>query len=170
MLRQILKMPKICKNSLSRDKNGVAAIEFALLFLPFFVFFTILLEILLLVYKSVALDFVNSAAAKYASSFSYEQNYVAKYDEYISSRQKNLLFFLRGGDFSRHLAFCKSVHEAAKNTCTGANDDNLIVIYEISHEISPLILGNWIDGGRKITSRVAYFSERRKIHEKPTAP
>lgn len=151
---------KPIKAGLLKDARGVAAIEFALLFLPFFIFFSILLEVIFVTYESVALEYANSRAAKYASSFSYKDGYEARYSEFLESKSKNVLFFTKG-EVNSKLTFCKSVQEAIKGACTGSNDDNLLIIYELSYKLNPLFAFVWRDD-RTITSRVMYYSQRHK--------
>ncbi|MBZ8006795.1 pilus assembly protein [Campylobacter sp. RM9334] len=147
------------KNFLN-DIKGIAAIETAMLLFPFLVFVTILVEVLLLVYTSVAIDYVNSQAATYASSFFYKENYLTKYKEELDRQRQKIGFFLTDGSFDISIAYCNDLNELSKEKCESNNDESIINLYELTYRVRTIFLFNWIEKGKVLKSKLAYYNER----------
>lgn len=152
------------KNFLN-DIKGVAAIETAMLLFPFLVFVTILVEVLLLVYTSVAIDYVNSQAAAYASSFSYKENYLTKYKEELDRQRQKIGFFLTDGSFDISIAYCKNTKELSEELCEASNDESIINLYELTYRVRTIFLFNWIEKGKVLKSKLVYYNERNEKND-----
>lgn len=149
-----------------KSSKAVAAIETAMLLFPFLVFVTILIEVLLLVYVSVAIDYVNSQAATYASSFSYKENYMKKYKEELDRQRQKVGFFLTNGSFDISISYCNNVKELSEEKCESSNDESVINLYELTYKVKTIFLSNWIERNKVIKSKLAYYNERNgKINE-----
>lgn len=140
------------------DKNGVIAIEFAMLLLPFLIFLFVLIEVLLLTYESVALNWLNATAGKEAATFLKDKE--RRYKEIIKSHENDIGFFLKIGSYKAKVSYCKDLSELAKNSC-GTDDENAkISLFELSYKVPPLFLYSWIEPNKVIKSRLVYANER----------
>lgn len=141
------------------DTKGVVAIEFAMLLLPFLIFLMILIEILLLIYKEVSIEYINSMAAKESSTFLKDKK--EHYENYIKNRLKDIGFFLKD-NYVISLKYCKNFEDLSKNKCGSNEENSQIIVYELKHKIKPILIYNYIDKNKVIISRLAYFNERVK--------
>ncbi|PAF51704.1 hypothetical protein BKH43_00230 [Helicobacter sp. 13S00401-1] len=148
--------------SFLQDKKGVAAIEFAMLLLPFFILIVIIIETSILIYQNAMISYIGFNASSYASSFNYKEGYETKYKEYLDSKKNRFLSFVSPEKLTLNLEYCKNITELANNSCTGSPQENQIVIYNLSYHVSPLFPLAWVDKrARYITSSNIFFSERR---------
>ncbi|PAF45748.1 TadE/TadG family type IV pilus assembly protein [Helicobacter sp. 11S02629-2] len=145
-----------------KEQKGVAAIEFAMLLLPFFILIVIIIETSILIYQNSIISYMGFNAASYASSFNYKEGYEEKYKEYLDSRKNQFLAFVKPERLTLKLEYCRNLKELANNSCTGSPQENALVIYNLSYHVNPLFPLAWIDKrARYITSSNIFFSERR---------
>lgn len=142
------------------ERKGATAVETAMLMLPFFVLITVLVEVLLLIYSTVALDYINSQAGEYASSLSYKDGYSTRYREMIDKQRERIGFFLSDGSYDYDISYCKNLEELKENKCEASNQDAMINVYELTYRVRTIFLYNWIDPNKTIKSRLAYYNER----------
>lgn len=145
-----------------KHQKGATAVEFAMILLPFLVLLGVLIEILLLIYMSIAIEYLNAQSAKYASSFSYQEGYAKKYREYLESKIKTIGFFLKEGNYHLDIQYCKNLEEFYEDSCTGSNDEAQILIYKLKHSIHPIFLFNWISNTPILQSQLAYYPQRQR--------
>lgn len=142
------------------SKKGLATLEFAILFLPFFLLIMVILETMILLYQTSTIDYITTSAGQYASSSDPDFGYEKRFQEYIDKHKKNLLLFT-DGSLTPSLQFCRSIEELENNNCTGNDRENKLIIYTLSYKIKPLFSALRIfQGLENTTSKVVYFSEK----------
>ncbi|PAF43630.1 TadE/TadG family type IV pilus assembly protein [Helicobacter sp. 11S02596-1] len=154
-------------NNFIAEKSGVAAIEFAILFLPFMLLILSLLETMILIYQISSIDYALSKAARFASASLPTAGYETRFKASINESMPQVLGFLRPGDIQTSLEFCRSIDELVSGTCTGNNEQNKFIIYTITAKLQPMfkILRLGPSEDRLITKTV-YYSERNEYNEK----
>lgn len=145
-----------------KEQRGVATLEFALLFFPFFLFLMTLIETMIIVYQLSAIDFITTNGGKYASTFSPSEGYEKKFQEYINSRRSKLLPFVYSNNaLKTHLKFCRSLVELENDQCSGNDNENKLIVYSIEYKLKPIfrILRFSVDDEYSM-SKAVYYSER----------
>lgn len=153
-----------------KEKKGIATLEFAILFMPFFLLLAALFETLLLIYQTSTIDYITSSAAQYASASEPDKGYKKQFEGYIESRQKDLLIFTTMDNLKISLEYCRTIGELEKGKCTGDNKNNKLIIYSIEYKVNPIFgFLRLISGeSEKTISKVVYFSERSTYEHKDT--
>lgn len=145
-----------------KQKQGVATIEFAMLFGPFFILIGIVIESSILIYQNSLINYVGFNAATYAASASYKEGYEAKFKEYLEKQKSTFLAFADTKRLKLDMVFCRNIVELSTNACTGSQNANQIVIYNLNYQVSPLFVQAWFDkSARYLKSSTIFFSERR---------
>lgn len=143
-----------------KSKKAVASVEFAMLVLPLLVFITVLIESLLLIYQSVVINYVGEQAAKQTSTINYKLNYAQKFRDNVLKIGENLLFFANDESLQTELTYCKSLDEFIKQSCSGDDNDNKLIVYELRYLLNPLFAYNWLDIPKDIRFKTIFYSER----------
>lgn len=155
-----------------RDSRGVATLEFALLFLPFFLFLMTLIETMIVVYQLSAIDFITTNAAKYASTFNPAAGYENKFQEYVDSKKSKLLPFVYSNNaLKTHLKFCRSLIELENNQCSGSDKENKLIVYSIEYKLKPIFrILRFSSDNEYFMSKAVYYSERSEYDPDATSP
>lgn len=154
---------KIFKNlkAFIANKKGITSIEFAILFLPFFIILIVLIETMLLSYKVAMIDYIVNAGAKYSSSFSKNKNYEEKFKDFIKTYKDYFLDFANNDDLKIKLSYCKNLDDLANNSCTNSKDKHKIILYSFEYKIKPLFVNlRLINQDEFIKRQAVYFTEK----------
>lgn len=147
-----------------KSKKGLATLEFAILFLPFFLLIMSILETMILVYQISMIDYITTSAGQYASSSNPTDGYEKKFQEYIDKHKKNLLLFTDvKSSLKPSLKFCRSIAELENNNCTGNDMENKLIIYTLSYKIKPLFsILRIFQMPENTSSKAVYYSEKNE--------
>lgn len=145
-----------------KSKKGLATLEFAILFLPFFLLVMSILETMILVYQISIIDYITTSAGQYASSSTPADGYEKKFQEYIDKHKKNLLLFTdTKSSLNPSLKFCRSIVELENNNCTGNDMENKIIIYTLNYKMKPLFpILRIFQMPENTSSKAIYYSEK----------
>lgn len=145
-----------------KSKKGLATLEFAILFLPFFLLVMSILETMILVYQISIIDYITTSAGQYASSSTPIDGYEKKFQEYIDKHKKNLLLFTDvKTSLKPSLKFCRSIAELENNNCTGNDMENKLIIYTLNYKIKPLFpILRIFQIPENTSSKAIYYSEK----------
>lgn len=149
-----------------KSKKGIATLEFAILFLPFFLLIMSILETMILVYQISIVDYITTSAGQYASSSNPIDGYEKKFQEYIDKHKKNLLLFADvKSSLKPSLKFCRSIVELENNNCTGNDAENKLIIYTLNYKIKPLFpILRIFQMPENTSSKAIYYSEKSEYN------
>ncbi|PAF43366.1 hypothetical protein [Helicobacter sp. 11S03491-1] len=152
-----------------KKEEGVATLEFAFLFLPFFLLIMMLLESLVLIYQLSMIDYITTSAGKYASATEPKLGYKEKFQEYIQQHKNSLLLFTDvKNSLKPTLIFCRSLEELQDNNCTGSELENQLIVYTLEYKIRPIFkILRVIPNTENTTSKVVYYSEHTQYRPTP---
>ncbi|PAF53559.1 hypothetical protein BKH42_05085 [Helicobacter sp. 13S00482-2] len=145
-----------------RSQKGIATLEFAILFLPFFLFIMSLLEIMILIYQIAIIDYITTSAGEYAAATNPTQGYEKKFQEYIDTHKNNLLLFTDvKNSLKPSLKFCRSITELQNNNCTGNDMENKLIVYTLNYKINPIFkILRIFQMPESTVSKAVYYSEK----------
>lgn len=147
-----------------KSKKGLATLEFAILFLPFFLLIMSILETMILVYQIAIIDYITTSAGQYASSSNPVDGYEKKFQQYIDKHKKNLLLFTdTKSSLKPSLKFCRSIAELENDNCTGNDTENKLIIYTLNYKIKPLFsILRIFQMPENTSSKAIYYSEKNE--------
>ncbi|PAF46962.1 hypothetical protein BKH46_05865 [Helicobacter sp. 12S02634-8] len=151
------------------EKSAVATLEFALLFLPFFLLLMILFETAILIFQIATIDYINAAAAQYASIGLPKDGYRTRFERYIDTHKNKLLLFMdTKNSLQTTLQFCRSLQELENSSCTGNDLENVLIVYTSRYKLHPIFrLIRIAVGLEEIAAKAIYYSERNAYTPTP---
>ncbi|MDO7253119.1 TadE/TadG family type IV pilus assembly protein [Helicobacter cappadocius] len=156
-------MKKYCDlQDFIRSKKGLATLEFAILFLPFFLLIMSIVETMILIYQISIIDYITTSSAQYTAASSPYEGYEKTFQEYINKYKNNLLLFTDvKNSLKPSLKFCRSIAELEKNNCTGNNIENKLIIYTLTYKINPIFkILRIFEIPEETVSKAIYYSEK----------
>lgn len=157
---------KMLRIKFIRSQKAATSIEFALLFLPFFIMIAVIIESSLLTYQISMVDHTVSKAAKYASTF--KGKVKEKFDEFLEKDENKFLTFMTDeAGMESSVSYCKNLEEVKEDNCNDDEENSVIAIYNIRYKINPLFpVSRMIVEDEFVQSKAIFFIEGSKVEVK----
>lgn len=147
-----------------RNQKGIAVIEFAMLFLPFFLFVAAIIEGLVLVYKISIVDYLTDNIAKKVVTF--KQGYAERFNTELAKSGSDLYVNFNENNTLVNISYCNSLQEILEDSCSGNELSFKVAVFSVVYKLDPMILGlRLVPGFETVNATAIYPKEGDLLDE-----
>lgn len=122
-----------------RADRAATAVEFSLVFIPFFASLLFIAEMCRVVYISSAMDLLLAESAQLASLTMTPTNYDLYFNNELNRRMKSWPLLSRNVKTTMTINYCSGIDQAIAGQCSAANQDSSpLALYHVQTAYEPL--------------------------------
>ena len=122
-----------------RADRGATAVEFSLVFIPFFASLLFIAEMCRVVYISSAIDLILAESAQMASLTTAAENYEPYFNAELNRRMKTWPLLSRNLETVMTIRYCSGIEQAIAEQCSASNrEGSPLALYHVQTAYQPM--------------------------------